>query len=491
MLRLAASVERYITRYRLLEQGQGVVVGVSGGADSVCLLHLLRELSAEWALRLTVAHLNHGLRGADADADAGFVAELAREWGLPSVVEKVDVAALAREKRLSIEEAARQARYAFLARVAGEQDARYVGAAHHADDQAETVLMRFLRGSGVAGLRGMLPVMPLSDYRLAPEAAAEADSPLLIRPLLATPRAAIADYCRENSLRWRTDASNADLRHYRNRLRHELLPVLREYNPRISEVLARTAEAMAGDYEVLEAVAEDQYAELAIQVSPDVIAFEQERLVQLPVGLQRSLLRLAIHQLRANLRDIGWEHVERALETARFGQSGDSATIAAGLALCLDQGIAQIGPEGAVPQSMRFGLRPRVRTAFAVTAPGTTVLGSGWWIDVDALARPELPPGWTENDQPWTAYLDADAVGEELTVRPRQPGDRFRPLGLGGHTARVNEFMINEQLPAGERADWPLLVGAGGIAWVCGYRIDEGAAVTPFTKRIWRVRFRK
>lgn len=488
---LRARIARYTIRHNLLQPGQSVVVGVSGGADSVCLLHLLAALSAEWQLRLTVAHLHHGLRGADADADALFVAELARSWELPCVVEQINVAALARENRLSVEEAARQARYAFLARVAAGQSAGRIAVAHHADDQAETVLMHFLRGSGVAGLRGMLPLMPLSDYRgLASESAGE-DAPCLIRPLLGITRAEIEAYCAENGLVWRTDASNADTRHYRNRLRHELLPILREYNPRIDEVLTRTAEVMAGDAEVLETLAEDEFAELAILSLPDVVAFEQERLSQLPIGLQRSLIRMAVHQLRQNLRDIGLARVERAVEVARFGADGDAATIAAGLELRVDRGLAQIGPEGALPRPLHAQIRPHVNAPVALPAPGVLALDGGWQVETTPLERAELPADWEQNPDPWTAYLDADAVGDELTLRPRRPGDRFRPHGLGGHSARVNEFMINEKLPAGERADWPLLAGKGGIAWVCGLRIDETAAVTPSTQRIWRVRFRR
>jgi tRNA(Ile)-lysidine synthase len=337
----------------------------------------------------------------------------------------------------------------------------------------------------------MLPVTSLSDYWSSPGESEFDAAPLLLRPLLSTSRAEIRGYCREHGLTWRTDASNADMRHYRNRLRHELLPILASYNPRINDVLARTAEVMAGDYEVLETLAEEEFAELAILTVPDVVAFEQERLLQLPVGLQRALIRMSVRHLRSNLRDIGWEHVERALETARFGGHGDAATIAGGLELRIDRGMAQIGPEGTLPRPVLTPLRPRVSAAVSIPAPGVLPLGDGWQVHVVALDRTGLPPDWEHNPDPWTAYLDAGAVGDELTLRPRRPGDRFRPLGLDGHTARVNEFMINEQLPATERADWPLLVGADGIAWVCGLRVDHAAAVKPSTQRIWQVRIRR
>lgn len=461
-------------------------MGVSGGADSLCLLHVLLGMADQMMLRLHVAHLNHGLRGAEAEAEAKFVAQLADEWGIPATIGREDVQGYAAEHRLALEEGARQVRYAFLAATARQVGATRIAVAHHADDQAETVLMHFLRGSGAAGLRGMLPATPLTG-----DPGTDKAGLCLIRPLLGVTRAEIEAYCAANSLSWRADASNADTRHYRNRLRHELLPILAQYNPRINEVLARTAEVMAGDYEVLDAVAAEEFAELAMDVAPDVIAFEQDAFLASPVGLQRALLRKAVRRLRANLRDIHLEHIERAAQIAREGKNGDAATLAAGLELAVDYGILQIGPEGTLPRPMPFEIRPRVDRATPLAAPGKTRLPEGWRVEVTALERAKLPRGWAENPDPWTAYLDADAVGGELTLRPRQPGDRFRPHGLGGHSARINEFMINVKLPVGERATWPLLVGKTGIAWVCGYRIDEAAAVTPSTQRIWRVRFRR
>ena len=235
----------YAQRYRLFNPGETVVVGVSGGPDSLCLLHLLRRLAPELRLWLHVAHLHHGLRGAEADADAAFVAELADCWGLPCTVGRIDVAALAREAGLSLEEAARQARYRFLAEVAEAGGASTLSVGHNADDQAETVLMHFLRGSGAAGLRGMLPRTPLDDYRLFPAEDGDLGDSLslsgprvavsprlhLVRPLLAIPRTDIESYCAEYRLAPRFDRSNEDTTFFRNRLRHELLPILAAVAP--------------------------------------------------------------------------------------------------------------------------------------------------------------------------------------------------------------------------------------------------------------------
>lgn len=493
MSQLAARVARYVARRRLFGPGDGIVVGVSGGADSLCLLHVLRELAPRMAWRLHVAHLNHGLRGAEAAADAEFVRELAAAWGIPATIGRADVPGYATEHRLAPEEAARQVRYAFLAATARETGASHIAVAHHADDQAETVLMHFLRGSGVAGLRGMLPIMPLTDYRaMSARAAVEARDLLLVRPLLAETRAEIEAYCAAHGLTPRTDSSNADTRLYRNRLRHELLPLLRTYNPHIAQVLARTAEVLAGDYEVLAEAGEAVMPNiLAAEGSPpDALAFRLGAWRGLPIGLQRATIRHAIMQLRRTLRNINWEHVEHAVRVGREGETGDVATIAAGLALTVEYDLLRIGPEGAAAPTDA----PQVTATVHLLAPGVTLLDEGWRVEVCLLDCAQLGADYAENADPWAAHLDADVTGATLCLRPRQPGDRFQPLGLGGHSARVNEYMINMKTPAAARAGWPILEGVrhgeqGGIAWLCGLRIDERAAVRPDTARVWQVRF--
>ena len=384
---LLAPVRKYAQRYRLFSPGETVVVGVSGGPDSLCLLHLLRRLAPELRLWLHVAHLHHGLRGIEADADATFVAELADCWGLPCTIGRADVTALAREAGQSLEEAARQARYRFLAEIAEAGGAATLAVGHNADDQAETVLMHFLRGSGAAGLRGMLPRTPLDDYRLfrtvfdtghdasAAEGSGEtaddqessaldgvnqrhlrsilsdgngeAGDPLsssdphvvasprlhLVRPLLAIPRAEIEAYCVKHRLAPRIDRSNADTTFFRNRLRHELLPILETYNPGIRDVLSHTAEVLAGDHAVLSRAVEIAWTSLVSVEGPDEVRFSLPGWRGLPLGLQRATCREAIHRLRRSVRDINWEHVERAVWLAREGHTGQVATLAAGLEL--------------------------------------------------------------------------------------------------------------------------------------------------------------
>ncbi len=479
---LVTAVQTFARRYRLFQSGDAIIVGVSGGPDSLCLLHVLQQLS----LQLTVAHLHHGLRGVDADADERFVADAARELGLPYIEGRADVRALAAREGWSLEEAARLARYAFLRDTAREAGACVIAVGHNADDQAETVLMHFLRGSGVDGLRGMLPRTPLADYRLisgeAEEASELSDTPLwLVRPLLQTDRDRIAGYCAAHGLQPRYDQSNEDTSFYRNRLRHELIPILKNYNPAIQEVLAHTAEALAGDAETLQGQTAQAWDAVALPGGPDEIIFDLESWRAASIGLQRALLREAVYRLRRSLRDLGWEHVERAVWLAREGETGQAATLTGGLALELGYDRLRIAPEDA-PWSVAA---PQIAEALPLTVPGVTPLPGGWRIVIEAADTSDARPG--EGDDPWQAWLGAGATGPVLTLRPRQPGDRFQPQGMGGHSMKLNEYMINAKIPRDARAHWPLLVGRGGIAWVCGLRVDERAAVTPASTRVWRV----
>jgi tRNA(Ile)-lysidine synthetase-like protein len=517
-------VRQYVRRYRLLEPGAMVVAGVSGGPDSLCLLHLLRRLAPELGLRLHVAHLNHGLRGAEADADEGFVAALATEWGLPCTTGRVQVGELAAAHGHSLEEAARQARYRFLAEVAQAQGARVIAVGHHADDQAETVLMHFLRGSGVAGLRGMLPASSLHVGWLPDdeaESAAEAKATegefcqpqlavpsapasgelFLVRPLLAVTRAEIAAYCAEHGLRPRFDRSNEDTTYFRNRLRLELIPLLEQYNPGIRAVLARTAELMAGEAELLRASLEAAWGQVVLPSPAGEVYFDLQAWRALPLGLQRATLRQAIYHLRRNLRDVNWVHIERAVWLAREGLTGQQATLVAGLVLEVGYQALRVGPAGSAGRHLLWSAGvtrgsfppttspiPQVTDTIPLAVPGITSVGGGWQVEVVRLAPASLPPD-VPGDDPWTAYLDAEAVGDDLALRPRQPGDRFQPQGLGGHSVRLHEFMINLKVPRPARAGWPLLIGRFGIAWVCGLRVDERARVCPETTSVWRVRF--
>ena len=485
---LVKQVRQTIECYDLLPRGEPVVVGVSGGPDSLCLLHVLRQLAGDYDLALHVAHLNHQIRGAEADADAAFVAALAAEWGLPCTVATRDVPTLARQPKLAVEEAARQVRYTFLAEVAGQVGSRTVAVGHNAGDQAETVLMHFLRGAGLAGLRGMLPRTPLSDYRLLEGQTGVALS--LVRPLLETPRTEIETYCAEHGLQPRFDRSNLDTTYFRNRLRHELIPYLETYRPNVREVIRRTARVAVDDYALLREVLEEAWVKVARAAKDEAIILDLAGWRALPLSLQRATLREAVHRLRRNLRNISFCHIEDAVTVAREKATGAVASLPQGLRLTIGYEALTVSGEDYRPVPLDW---PALLVSdLPLNLPGCTPLPgpAGWQVEARWLLPEALPPDWLTNPDPWQAFLDARAAGEGLALRRRRPGDRFQPQGMAGRSKSLSDFLINTKVPAAWR-DWvPLLVsGDDRILWVAGWRLGERARVTPKTERVLHLRF--
>ena len=482
-------VRQAIDRHGLLAGGGTVVVGVSGGPDSLCLLHVLNRLREVYGIELHIAHLDHRIRGVEAKEDAAFVARLAGEWGLPATVEARDVPQLARESKLAIEEAARQARYSFLAQVALAVGAKRIAVGHHADDQTETIVMHWLRGAGLAGLRGMLPQTDLGGMRL--EAAWPDHPPLnlqLIRPLLDTSRAEIIAYCREHGLKPRFDRSNLDTTYYRNRLRHELIPYLESYNPNIREVLRRSAQIINDDYSFLQAELERVWPAVVSSESGEAITFDLERWRALPTSQQRSTLREAVHRLRRSLRNINWIHTENALSALTAKPAGTQVTLPQGLMLSIGYRDFTVADEGFVPQ-VDWPLL--LVESLAVAVPGVTELpDSGWRLEAAIIARGEFRQDHLDNLNPWQAFLDYERTGPEFVLRQRRSGDRFQPLGLGGHEKTLHVFMIDHKIPRRLRGFVPIVASPRHIVWVAGWRIDERAKITAETERVLHLAFR-
>ena len=485
------SVRRSIQQHHMIRPGEIVVVGVSGGPDSLCLLHILRSLE-EYSLVLHVAHVHHGLRGSEADDDAEAVRTQAAEWDLGCTIERVDVKRLAREHRLALEEAARRARYRFLSRVAEEVGARCIAVGHNADDQTETVLMHWIRGSGLAGLRGMLPVTPLSQYRLDyfPHAKLKDLGQRLVRPLLEVPRAEIEAYRASHGLASRFDRSNLDTTYFRNWLRHEVLPLLARHNPNVCEVIRRSARVLTEDYALLRSVLASAWPGVVSLETSERIVFDLEKWRALPTSLQRSTIREAAYRLRRTLRDVSFVHVENALAVARDGATGAESTLPQGLMLRVgyqDFAVEDAGAEPAIPNLPLLRADDEVAR---VSLSGTTELpGSQWQLEISPVALAELPANWQANQDPWRAFLDAGVARGGLRLRTRRTGDRFCPLGMGGHSVSLSDFLTNQKVPRSVRARLPLLVGERGIVWVCGQRIDEYARVRDTTETTLLVRF--
>jgi tRNA(Ile)-lysidine synthase len=473
---LLAAVHAAIDAQHLFPDSGVVVIGVSGGLDSVCLLHLLKTLCESGGpyagIRLHVAHLDHGLRGEASRADAAFVADLAAQWGIPCTLGQADVAAQARERRRSVEDAARQARYSFLRRVAHEVGATRIAVAHHADDQVETLVMHWLRGSGLAGLAGMRSL--------------EED---IIRPFLRISRAELERYSEQHQLPFREDASNQDRRFLRNRIRHDLLPVLERYNPNLRETLLRNAAVLAEEDAYIQGQVDACWPEVMVREERTCLEGDVQAYRRLPVALRHHVL------LRAGLRVSGGEtHLER-----RHVEAGDALLREAGsgtlhlpaqLRLSRIYGRFRLDYATApgsvdVPTGVLVQQHPLVPLA----TPGEAQLpGSRWLVRTQVLEGQSSPPPGFEFGSAggrW-GYMDLDAVSayQPLSVRTRRPGDRFRVLGMTSEK-KLQDVMVDAKIPRAERDGLPLVCGADGrILWVAGYQIGDVVKLTPGTRRV-------
>jgi len=460
----------FIRRNDLIAGGGTIVVGVSGGPDSLCLLHVLTGLRRRLGVALHVAHLNHRLRGAESDADAEYVSNAARELGLPATIEARDVPAYRRRHRLSLEEAAREVRYAFLAEVARSQGTDTVAVGHTADDRIETVLMHLLRGTGLAGLRG---IQPRSARRTA-----GGTGITVIRPLLETRRMEVEAYCAARGLSPRMDSSNQALDQLRNQVRFRLLPALREYNPDIDEALLRTARAADADLAYIEEEVSRLWGSAATE-RPDGIAIDRAGFAALHPSLRRHLLRSALQRLLGDIRDIEAVHIESVV-TAMSGPAGKRLTLPRGVTFHAgyDHGLLTAGKAAPCPLPPLEGER-------RLNVPGKTDIG-GWLVHASLLDR--RPARADEGD--FTACLDFDAAGDALTVRGRRRGERFRPLGVE-FEKKLQDFMVDARIPRHWRDRVPLVCSPQHIVWVAGWRIDHRARVTPSTRRVLRLEFER
>ena len=450
------------------EENERIVVGVSGGPDSMALLHVLVHGAFHPAKNVVVGHLDHQLRAESAD-EADYVAALCRTWGVPCHLESADVLLLAEEEQLSLEEAGRHARYRFLADVARRRNACCVAVGHTADDQVETVLMHFLRGSGLAGLRGMLPVGPLPQ---APDLR-------LIRPLLTTTREEVEAYCRDNDLSPVRDPSNRESTFFRNRLRNELLPLLAEYNPGIKERILHTASVVRGDHALLAQMTEHAWQEIVLDMGKGWLRVDLQAWQDLPLSLRRRTLRHAVWELRASLRDVPFEAVEQASHVAEEGNVGARSTLPGGVMMRVeyDNWVLTVAGVSIPPRAPQLLVQRHV----ALTVPGRVALDRGWEIRAD-YAKPVRPEQILDEDNRWHVYVGA-STAHDLVVRNRMPGERFRPLGLGKHSMKIADFMINEKLPSRLRAAWPIVANPDHAVWIVGYRIDERARVHSSDRR--------
>ena len=464
---LELRVLRFIKEHHLVSGQQCLLVAVSGGPDSVCLLHILVKLQEEMGIRLHVAHLNHQLRGAESEADARYVSDLAHRLDIPVTVEQREVKAYQSRRRCSLEEAAREVRYTFLAQVARTIGADRVAVGHTVDDHIETILMHLIRGTGTRGLRGLQPSSWWQSL---------GDSLTVIRPLLEVSRQETVDYCHRYQLMPRVDISNLSLSPLRNRIRHQLLPLLQSYNPGVAEALLRTARIAGDDLAFLDGESARLGAEL-VRREGDAVILDKKGFLELPPALKRHLLRASIEKLLGNLMDIETRHIEEIMDVLTK-PAGKRISLPGSLIFSVEYDRYLLGSDLAALSPF-----PILDAEFPLKVPGETRL-SGWSVTATILRREQM----TEKGDDFAACFDLDRAGDKLLVRSRKRGDRFQPLGMS-ELKKLNEFMIDAKIPNSWRQRVPIVCSSGHIIWVVGWRIDDRVKVTGTTRKVLCLEF--
>ena len=462
---LTRRVSEFLRFHNLI--GAQLVVAVSGGPDSVCLLHVLTSLRDKFDLKLRVAHLDHGLRE-DSAADAVYVSQLAEGLGLPVVVQREDVQRYRQTNGLGLEEAAREVRYRFLSKLAEELDTPYIVTGHTLSDQTETILLHIIRGTGLQGLVGLKPLTPwtMDGYQVN-----------ILRPLLEIKRTETENYCRRVGLEPRLDSTNLSLEPLRNRIRLELLPQLKQYNLGIEESLGRLAVAADIDMKYLEGQIIAVW-DRVVREEGKVVALDKAALLALPEALQRHLLRRALGRLPGGLKDVEMCHLESIMSSLEL-PSGRCLDLPNGIIFVADHDYYWLGKMSDLPSPY-----PVISGEYPLNVPGVTTL-PGWQVEATLVLKRR-----PQDESGLVSYLDLEITGRDLAVRTWKRGDRFVPLGMV-QEKKLGEFMIAEKIPRRWRQAVPLVFSPRQIIWLVGHRLDDRAKVTAVTRQALRLEFKK
>ena len=445
-----------IREYDLMGENELVLIGVSGGADSTALLHLLFSLKEELKINLHVAHLNHLLRKGEAELDMRYVQGLAQNLKVPINVESIDVQAFARETGKGVEEAAREVRYAFFARTAQKIGAKKIAVGHTADDNVETFLMRLLRGSGIKGLCGIPPKRGM-----------------VVRPMIKIWRKEIEEYVGGLKLVPRRDHTNYESKFMRNRVRMKLIPQLKIYNLNIKEIILQTILLLTEDAEYLDRKTEEALNAALLSAKEDELVLDLVKVARLDLPIQGHLVRKAIERLKGNLTELSYAHVHKILENISRKDRWENH-LPGGATVIIQRDKIYFNRERPRPS-----LKKEYR--YSLSVPGEVEIDEiGKTMRASLLEKVSVEE---VNLHAKTGYVDYNCLAKQLIVRNRNEGDRFVPLGMRG-TKKVQDFFIDEKVPIEERDFIPIVESGGKIVWVGGMRIDERVKVTPATTRV-------
>ena len=453
-----------------LNPEQAVLVAVSGGPDSLCLMDIMIQAGYP----IIVAHFNHKLRP-ESNREADSLKKMLAKKHIRSVFGSEDVSAFAKSGCLSIETAARELRYKFLFEQAIEYKAQALAVGHSADDQVETVLMHFLRGAGLRGMGGMMYRSFLPNFN---------ENIPIVRPLLGVWREEISTYCATHELKPYQDPSNESLDFLRNRIRHELIPELETYNPRIRESILRSARSLRDDQSTMLDILDSAWKECLITETEGLVSMDGIKLSGHSRGLQRNLIRRALERVEPSLSNMRFSVLDVAAEylaTHKFGR----LDLTQGVHLYLEGNLVYVARKGIELPTGGWPQMPQKQESLKLQIPGQLKLSGDW---IFSSEQGPLPASALEkalnNADPFQVWLDAKRLPENMELRARRPGDRFAPLGMQAQSMKLSDFFINEKLPQRARAGWPLLCSEATVIWVPGFRPAQPFRLTEKTRHI-------
>ncbi|AKL97109.1 tRNA(Ile)-lysidine synthase TilS [Clostridium aceticum] len=455
-------VKKTIKKYNLIDIGDKIIVAVSGGPDSIALLHILHHLREEFEVQIYAAHLNHNFRGIEAQMDAQYVENFCEELKILSFIKSMDVPKYAKEQGLSAEEAGRVLRYEFFEEIAEGVGATKIAVAHNQNDQAETVLMRLLRGTGIQGLTAI-----------------HHERGKIVRPLLNVSRKEIESYCLEHQLSPRIDETNLEPIYHRNKIRLELIPYLEEhYNPNIIEGLAKTAEILKKDNEFMEEAARAAYEQVMLGEVQGCLELSVEGINKLHASLQSRIFRLASENLVGKKESLEYKHIQSIIDLMQKNETGKKILLPMGILVKTSYNKIIFTTKTEEEANFYYNLLEKDHLRIE-EIKGEILTQVVMREDMKGISRDK-----------YIKCFDYDKVKEGLNVRNRREGDRFWPLGLTG-SKKLKDFFIDYKIDRDKRNEIPLVCDGEEIMWVVGYRISEKYKVTEETSSVLMVEYKK
>lgn len=464
-------VEKTLTDFSMIARNDRILVAVSGGPDSVALLHVLSALSGKYSLELGIAHLNHCLRGEESDGDEAFVKSLGRKMGIPVHTRKKNIEKARSKTGTCIEETGREIRYEFFSEIASLHGYNRIALGHNRNDNAEMVLMNLIRGSGPKGLAGIPQVRGN-----------------LIRPLCHRSRQEILDYLEKIGARFRIDSTNREDVYLRNRIRHSLIPELSSYNPNIIDTLCRVSDILRMEDDWIEGIVSESMKELVIETSKDHVVISTSGIRALHRAAARRVIRRAIEMIKSDLRRISFKHIDSAIKLLEA--TGTAVIDLPGRIRILKSGeLLSILREKKSLRSNKMSGK-KLKASFDILINMPDILSCGVWIDetktwlfFSKLPASMLPPVFEKNSK--TAWMDWEKISFPLRLRNARPGDRFKPFGMNG-TRKLSDFFCDAKIPHETRKIIPVIESLDHIIWIAGMRIDERVKTDSKTRFVLR-----